>query len=330
MKILEKYYSDPEVPGMIFRVFEPEDYWNEAAPGTKQYQPIYNSYIPIAACISDLNSIKCIETKAAIHKIVQLIECDNLNGCWGTTGKPFIINGKNIPVNMGHVFAGISTKYFPEMSWKYVGGSYLVGGFKPLDLRARTYTGDLGGALLAGIKSSEFKQAIQSDNIDQNYILEILNKYFIAGMFQKYDLDADIDSFSLVRILNSNPSMKLSDSLVYYYTNSYEYSRRFTLFAENELNITFNSSGVANLQYNKLYDINDQIISFAFSLKSQDATDCNVLGVPQPYCQLVFGNGGSDTGFINLYSYNFTEGFASSVICLSQEEQGFKQCQRPN
>jgi len=81
-----------------------------------------------------------------------------------------------VPVNMGHVFAGLSQKYFPKVSFKYSAGSYLMGGFTALDERARTNIGDIGAALLAAIKSNGFRDSFTEDNPDQDKIFDILNE----------------------------------------------------------------------------------------------------------------------------------------------------------
>jgi hypothetical protein len=205
-----------------------------------------------------------------------------------------------------------------------------MGGFTPLDSRARTNIGDIGGALLAGIKSEEFRNEFYQSNTNHDRILEILNRYFIQGLFLKYDVDANIDSYAINRMLSNDPNLIISEALrKYYKTNNVYYNTRFTEFGENEFDMRLEGNNIF-INIDKAYDFNDQVISFAFALRANNASNCNILGIPQPYCQLLFGSGGQDTGSINFYSMSYTEGFVNSIACLAQEEQGIKQCDRPN
>lgn len=317
--ILEDYYTREEIVAILFGIYEPEGWWNFAAPETEQYRP-KGGQLVIPRCSGE----KCSEkVKSSLEDLLTMANCDIQLGCLNITANRFVPHVGKSPINIGHVFAGLSEEYYKTTDLKMEWGSWFMGGFTKLDSRARTYIGDLGGVLWSAVGSNEFKNATTEEERFQ-----ILNHRYFEGLIDKYDLDADVDSYMLRHILRSQ-DVKLSEAFeIYYAENSPYYSSRYTTFGENELNIRFDMAN--NMWYpdmNKAEEINKHVISFGFAIRANDPDNCNVLGVDQPYCQLLFGSGGDDTAAINYYSSFVTEGLYNAVVCNAKEESGFGICE---
>jgi murein DD-endopeptidase MepM/ murein hydrolase activator NlpD len=241
IKKLEQYLSNSEIVGVLTRqIYEPEWYWNAAIPDALVYS--YKGVFP--NCDTQNSGQRCQDILSAVRKISEYSGCytsepngvitNGIRDCGGTnvTANRLKIGNNKVPVNIGHVFAGLTTKY--QTNNLVPGLNRVFGYFLVTDglttNNIRTFTGDYGGALSTAVRFPSFKD-VSGDRQKFN-----LNLRVFEGLFDKYDLLADYDTYSLIKYLNTSDNIKLSDALLYYYgdNNSY-YNSRSVYFANKYL-----------------------------------------------------------------------------------------------
>jgi len=277
IEILDGEFKNEEVVGALFtKVYEPEGMWDYAAPQTTEYKnKTYGNYYT-----------RLFKTINKFHK------CDEEKGCWGTTASRIPLENGRTTINVGHVFAGLTIKYFPKTDLYFKGGSLVIG-TKYLDADARTYIGDFG-AVLADI--IEFKNFTSWS--EENVTKKIKDSIF-KGLIKKGDFISDIDSYRIVDLINSNnTNLEIGDILkIYYLFDENYYSSRFSTFAKNELgemNVFKDDTKDINgkiYDYTTVYNIKrrkkieNEITSFALVIKAGETPGC-LWKVPGEICSL--------------------------------------------
>jgi hypothetical protein len=135
-----------------------------------------------------------------------------------------LVSMGNAEINIKHVFAGIAASYqendhlLTDIITKPVISLPSVDLVIPTNMDFATYVGDIG---------------VVANNVahgDGNLVDE-----YYTGINKNYDLEGDIDSYAIRKMLNQNPNLLLSDVLATYYTtNNAYYQYRFTNF-QNEI-----------------------------------------------------------------------------------------------
>ncbi len=249
IKILETYYDNATITGLLFRyIFEPEGVFDASAPDTIIYKR--GNELPKCNIYNCENIIM-----QTLGYISYLSKCDTLeeakngagNGCDGKDGGNYTnLNYVSGSIEPSHLFAGISEQYFEAVDPKFKYGSLYLG--KELDKSARTYIGDLGGVVQKSMRDQNMTWVNSSDEFKQySSNFKVIENRTYEGLILKADLDTDIDSYMINNILSSNKNMNLSQSLInYYLSNESTRNKRYTLFAEQTLGYVYPNSVSTN------------------------------------------------------------------------------------
>lgn len=308
IEILERYYDNKTISGLLFRyIYEPEGIFDPSAPETVRFKR--GNSLP--SCSGE----NCIdEVEGALQYISLISRCDTLEeinngtdeGCVGKApGKyvnlslPFKSNSRyaNVTLETSHLFAGISENYFNNVDLQLTLGSQIItAGQARLDKRSRTYVGDLGGVIQRLIRTNDFEWKEDSDDF-KKFPTNLINNNLFAqkayeGLFEKYDIEADIDSYMINRILNSDSNKKLSQAISEYY-NSDLVNKKHEIFLEEELDMPKPHNLGRDLPDQRYRDLSYQVFAFAImfdygSRANAGEVDCFVFNDAKCVAEIFF------------------------------------------
>jgi flagellar hook assembly protein FlgD len=306
IEILDELYSNEAVVGILFRMFEPEGYWDDSAPQTEKYSVRKN--LPdsckddtskctredykqallktLPDCKKDGCKEKAIE---AIEKILGMVGCNvGEYSCAVKDGGYKLVQGKyGDKFDIGHLFAGLSRKYFENQSWRFdllarASDFELYWKFRTIGTASRTYVGDIGGVIQKATRNGRHENAdaanerekkevkyqfgdIKYDSFtwgsdDSKFKEEDVRKSNLAivawrgyeGLIQKGDLVSDIDSEIVRALLSNDGNLQVHESLNLYYYEKPDYNKyKYHIFGK-AINLKFTGDlSTGDLKFDK-------------------------------------------------------------------------------
>lgn len=296
IRILEKYYDNKTIAVLLLaKIFEPEAYWNVVVPATLGLGPGKDGGLGDIPVIG-LNSDEVIhvwpgmapgapptiyidqenwegyaDVKMALENLNSMMGCgtDGAMSCQDDPkgGDREKVDMMQVPgvgnVHLAHVIVGLAAHYDSSLATDITG----MGDSMATSL----HVGDVGGAvadwLLGSPSLSDPDMPYRS--LEDSFAQQV---YQVGG--ERPDLDADVDAYSLARMLDENPGMHISDALAAYYQqpdNPY-HNTRWQYFEQQVLDLP-PAGGDASAQQQKLADQVSRFAHVWMVLHSGDAKE---------------------------------------------------------